>query len=492
MRPAIGTVALSSASVAEPGVREVRDKRFAMVAVQWTGTTPTGIQIQARRAAGHWGQWLDVEELDGPDRGRVAGSEPLWVGHSTALRVRSKGNEELAGLSVVLIDPGTRSGDPAAASPLQPAVISRAGWGADETIRTNCYARQGIGPEYATTVKAATIHHTAGTNNYTAAESASIVRGIYAYHAITNNWCDIGYNVLVDKYGQIFEGRFGGLHRPVWGAHTGGFNQFTFGVSMLGTFTNVAPTTAQIEAVSAIVAWKLAGSYRDPNGQVILVSTGGGTSRYPAGTPVTLPRIFGHRETGYTECPGNAGYQKLPAIRQRVTQLMGNWQSSPIYAKWQSTGADAGSLGGVYELESDAAYGGRWATFASPNLTVYWSSASGAHIVKGAILGTWGRFAREWGIFGYPTTDELPTPDGIGRFSHFAGANGSIYWTPSTGAHETHGAIKWRWASLGWELSYLGYPVSDEYSIPGGRRSDFQHGYITWNATTGAVVDRPY
>jgi uncharacterized protein with LGFP repeats len=547
VRPVVEAVALSSARVVEPGVRELRDKRFAMVALRWTdrtGSAPAGVRIQAQREDGRWSRWFDVAEQDGSDAGRVTGSEPLWVGDSSAVRVRSA---ETAGLSVVLIDPGTSTTDVSAASVSQPAVISRAGWGADETIRTDCYAQQGVGVEYATTVKAATIHHTAETNDYTAADSARIVRGIYAYHAITNGWCDIGYNVLVDKYGQIFEGRFGGLHRPVWGAHAGGFNQYTFGVSMLGTFTDVAPTAELIEAVSSIVAWKLAGSYRDPNGQVTLISSGGGTSKYPAGAAVTLPTIFGHRDVGNTECPGDIGYQQLPAIRQRVTTLMGDWRSSAIYAKWQSTGADAGSLGGVYELETDAANGGRWASFNGPNRTVYWSAASGAHIVKGAILATWDSYARERGILGYPTTDELSSTDGVGRYNHFAGVNGSIYWTPSTGAHEIHGGIKskwvslgselgflrypvtdelgtpdgigrynhfssggsiywhpyWgahevhgairsRWASLGWERSYLGYPISDEYSIPGGRRSDFENGYITWNAATGVVTDRRY
>jgi len=605
VRPVVESVALGSARVAEPGVREVRGRRFAMVALRWTGGAPAGVQVRAQRVDGRWGPWLDVEEQDGPDAGRSAGSEPLWVGDSTAVRVRSA---ETAGLSVVLIDPGTSATDASttgagAAAVPQPAVISRAGWGADETIRTDCFARQGIGVDYAATVKAATIHHTAGTNDYTAADSARIVRGIYAYHAIDRDWCDIGYNVLVDRFGQIFEGRFGGLHRPVWGAHAGGFNQYTFGVSMLGTFIDVAPTAEQLEAVSRIVAWKLAGSYRDPNGQVTLVSGGGGTSKYPAGTAVILPRIFAHRDVGNTECPGDVGYQQLPAIRQRVSELMGDWRSSPIYAKWQDTGADAGSLGGVFDLERDAASGGRWASFDGANRTVYWSSASGAHIVMGAILATWDRYSRERGLLGYPVTDELGTPDGVGRFNHFAGSNGSIYWTPSTGAHEVHGAImskwsalgwewsvlgypitdelptpdgvgrfnhfasggsiywtpstwahevhgaimsKWsslgwersflgypvtdelatpdgvgrfnhfagsngsiywtpstwahevhgaimsKWASLGWERSYLGYPTSDEYTIPGGRRSDFQHGYITWNAATGAVIDRRY
>jgi uncharacterized protein with LGFP repeats len=553
VRSVIETVSLASAAAVEPGVRETTGRRFAMVALRWSGAAPAGVRVQALHTGGSWGPWRDIEQQDGPDGRPAAGSEPLWVGHATALRVHAVQPD---GLSVVLIDPGIRAADAAlgenaaggaaagAAAVVQPAVISRAGWGADETIRTDCFARQGIGVDYAATVKAATIHHTAGTNDYTAAESAQIVRGIYAYHAITNDWCDIGYNVLVDKYGQIFEGRFGGLRRPVWGAHAGGFNQFTFGVSMLGTFIGVTPSAAQLEAVSAMVAWKFAGSYRDPNSQVTLVSGGGGTSKYPAGVPVTLPRIIGHRDTGNTECPGDVGYLQLPAIRQRVTQIMGNWQSSPVYAKWQNTGGDEGSLGGAYEVETTAAGGGRWTAFNYANSTVYWASATGAHIVKGAILATWSGFSRESGFLGYPTTDELGTTDGVGRYNNFAsggsiywspssGAHevhgaikskwvalgaehsllgypatdelltldgagrynhfsggGSVYWHPTVGAHEVHGAIKLHWASLGYEHSYLGYPISDEYAIPGGRRSDFQNGYITWNAATGAVTDK--
>ncbi|MCF6511873.1 hypothetical protein E9564_08740, partial [Blastococcus sp. MG754427] len=65
---------------------------------------------------------------------------------------------------------------------------------------------------------------------------------------------------------------------------------------------------------------------------------------------------------------------------------------------------------------------------------------------------------------------------------------GSIYWSPDTGAHEIHGPIYDTWATLGWENSALGFPTSDEYDIDGGRRSDFQNGYITWTPSDGTVV----
>jgi hypothetical protein len=73
----------------------------------------------------------------------------------------------------------------------------------------------------------------------------------------------------------------------------------------------------------------------------------------------------------------------------------------------------------------------------------------------------------------------------VGRYNHFQ--RGSIYWTPSTGAHEVHGSIRTKWASLGWERSVLGYPITDEYSVTGGRESDFQGGFLRWTSSTGEV-----
>ena len=84
------------------------------------------------------------------------------------------------------------------------------------------------------------------------------------------------------------------------------------------------------------------------------------------------------------------------------------------------------------------------------------------------------------GFLGFPKTDEMVTPDRIGRYNHFTG--GSIYWTPATGAHEVHGLIRDRWAALGWERSRLGYPTTDEYGVTFGRKNTFQRGEIFWNS----------
>ncbi|MFP2924197.1 LGFP repeat-containing protein, partial [Pyxidicoccus sp. 3LG] len=93
---------------------------------------------------------------------------------------------------------------------------------------------------------------------------------------------------------------------------------------------------------------------------------------------------------------------------------------------------------------------------------------------------------------GYPITGETVTPDGVGRFNHFrkGTVEGSIYWTPATGAHEVHGPIRARWAELGWERGSLGYPVTDEYAVSGGRESEFQKGFITLDTATNTVSVR--
>jgi hypothetical protein len=121
--------------------------------------------------------------------------------------------------------------------------------------------------------------------------------------------------------------------------------------------------------------------------------------------------------------------------------------------------------------------------------SIYWTPAAGAHDVRGAIRGKWSALGWERSALGFPTTGELGTPDGHGRFNHFT--NGSIYWTPPTGAREVRGTIRARWAALGWERSPLGYPTSDEYDVPGGRASDFVGGRITWDRATGATTVQP-
>lgn len=194
----------------------------------------------------------------------------------------------------------------------KPPIVSRAGWGADETMSPEA-------PEYLKTVKAVFVHHTAETNNYSCADSAAIVRGLYAYHVKANGWKDLGYNFVVDKCGKIFEGRKGGVDRPVFGAHTYGFNRDTAGIAVIGTYTDSAAPTAATTAVARLAAWKL-GQYKvDPAGSTQLTAgaTGGNFAgtRFTAGTAYAFKTISGHRDGFNTQCPGTKLYGQLPAIR---------------------------------------------------------------------------------------------------------------------------------------------------------------------------------
>jgi hypothetical protein len=156
-----------------------------------------------------------------------------------------------------------------------------------------------------------------------------------------------------------------------------------------------------------------------------------------------------------------------------------------IGAHYGSLGWDASFLGLPVTDETGTPDGkGRYNHFQGGS--IYWSPQTGAFEVHGAIRGKWASLGWEKSFLGYPVTDETGTPDGIGRYNHFQG--GSIYWTAQTGAFEVHGAIRDKWASLGWEKSPLRYPVTDETGTPDGkgRYNHFQYGSIYWTSSTGA------
>jgi len=155
---------------------------------------------------------------------------------------------------------------------------------------------------------------------------------------------------------------------------------------------------------------------------------------------------------------------------------------SAIDDKYAALGGPGGFLGhpvdeGAGSAEMDTAdRRGRVRDFRGGS--IYWSPATGAFEVHGDIRLKWGQLGGTRSFLGFPVTDELGTPDGVGRFNHFQG--GSIYWTPNTGAHEVHGAIRDHWASMGWETSFLRYPTTDERPDGVGRFSQFQGGSIHW------------
>ncbi|MEV0280970.1 peptidoglycan recognition protein [Streptomyces sp. NPDC050610] len=215
---------------------------------------------------------------------------------------------------------GTLDDDDARAAELRrrigprPRIVTRSGWGANERLRERRF-------RYTKTVKAAFVHHSATGNNYRCSQAPRVIRGIYRYHVKSSGWRDIGYNFLIDKCGTVYEGRAGGVAKPVMGAHTLGFNSNSMGIAVLGTFAHANPPTAAVKAVARLTAWKLGLYGANPRGTTRLVSGGG--NRFKKGARVKLHVISGHRDGFATECPGSQLYRKLGSARAVSARLQG-------------------------------------------------------------------------------------------------------------------------------------------------------------------------
>ncbi|MGE7389773.1 peptidoglycan recognition protein family protein [Streptomyces sp. NPDC004126] len=205
----------------------------------------------------------------------------------------------------------------AAAAPYigpRPKIVTRRGWGADESLRETGFV-------YTSTVKAAFVHHTASGNNYACKDAPAVLRSLYRYHVVSSGWRDFGYNFAVDKCGTVYEGRAGGVAKPVLGAHTMGFNADSMGIAVIGTYTSTAPPAPAVDAVARLTAWKLGLFGADPRAKTTLKSGGG--NRYPKGSNVKLNVISGHRDGFATECPGRLLYNQLPPTRTTSAKLQG-------------------------------------------------------------------------------------------------------------------------------------------------------------------------
>ena len=449
--------------------REItQDTAFSMVALTGSDLTGTSARLRAKSPDGSWGPWYEVEKSAdlSDESGTVPrGTDPVYVGPTTAVQITvtrprnapvtiappdsgldagrelgyvpANATQSLSqNLSAVLITPPKAPVEKpptpsnATLGPGQPPnVISRSDWGAGPGNRCG-------GPYYGPRVRAAVLHHTATGNNYSPEDSAAILRSIYAYHTVTLGWCDIAYNALVDKYGQVFEGRAGGITKDVMGSHTGGFNSDVWGVSMIGNFEDDPPPDVMIRTVGRLLGWRLSLDKVNPLGMVNLRSAGGQHTVIPGGLVVELPEIFAHRDVGNTECPGHLGYAALDQIRKLAASFNGppdvteTLQGGAILARWEADGGDRGSLG-------------------------------------------------------KPTSPEA-AGDGAIRYATFE--HGAMYWSPKTGAQPLTGAIYAAWAALGFERGALGMPTSGEIAEPEWIVQNFQHGTLNYDRQTHNVV----
>ncbi len=194
--------------------------------------------------------------------------------------------------------------------------------------------------------------------------------------------------------------------------------------------------------------------------------------------------LLGYPLTDETGTPDRVGrFNHFQGGSIYWTPTTGAWEvHGSIRGTWSALGWETGPLG--YPITNELPTPDRVGRFNHfQRGSIYWTPTTGAQEVRGAIRERWSLLGWETSALGYPTTNELTTPDRVGRFNHFQ--VGSIYWTPTTGAQEVRGAIRDVWAGTGWELGPLGYPITNEYDVPGGRRNDFQGGSIVWDRATG-------
>jgi hypothetical protein len=330
-----GAAVTAAASTSRTAGEHLGVTSFKMIGVSWEGPVGDGARVRTR-TDGRWGPWQTLEPESGPDSGsreahpQTVTSEPYWTGGADAYQV-----ELPPGASAVHAHLVRESGrrlklssiaSRASAAP-QPAINSRSNWGARPPVDP---------PEYGSSVQMAFVHHTVNSNTYAPGDVPAMLRAIQSYHMDANGWNDIGYNFVIDRFGGIWEARGGGVDRPVVGAHTLGFNTNSTGVAILGDFGSTPAPSVAIDAAAHLIAWKLGLTGVDPGAQTVMTSGDSG-SRWPAGTPVALNDISGHRDANYTDCPGDQLYAQLPGLRN-----LGRAYWAPILAY------PAGFRGGVF------------------------------------------------------------------------------------------------------------------------------------------------
>ena len=318
--------------------------RFTMAGVTCRPPARRGaVDVLLRTSADgtSWSRWYTVALERAAEEGgaQQAYTEPIWTGGGRYLQVAARRGAgataapaRLRDVRVVALN-STEDADrgavvvgvlrraaaavaaidlapPVGAMTTKPTIVTRAEWGANESWRSGS-------PSYAP-VKMAFIHHTDSGNDYTEAEAPAIVRGVYAYHTKSLHWSDVGYNFLVDRYGTIYEGRYGGMTKGVLGAQVLGFNTGSTGISVIGTFTKATPPSAALTSLERLLEWKLDIHHIDPLGTATLVCGYG--QKYKTGQPVKFAAIAGHRDANYTDCPGGRFYSLLPGVRTVVAR----------------------------------------------------------------------------------------------------------------------------------------------------------------------------
>ena len=305
------------------------------VAFSWTGDDRSGVRYRVIASDGRKGPWQRAAEAHDAERGDQHFSGVIALDRAAGLIWQSSKSSGKSMGPVTLDYLNTLDGErylqkvPAVAQAAEtPRVVTRAEWGADESIKSTTGSCRRTFHK----VQQLFVHHTAGANFDTRPKAT--MRAIYWYHTVRQGWCDIGYNFVIAPNGTVFEGRWARNYAPfehhdsesrdgrvVTGAHVSGFNSGSVGISLMGNYSRVElPATAR-RSLAELLAWEADRHNLNPEGTH--------TYRNPdTGTRKKLPFIAGHRDAGYTECPGKLVYAALPAIRRDTKVAMGAGKTS--------------------------------------------------------------------------------------------------------------------------------------------------------------------
>jgi hypothetical protein len=328
------------------------------VAVHWLGQRSAHIRVAFSPDRARFGKprRVRLDELGGSRRTSETYGAIMSARGARAVRVWT--DRPLRRLTVLAL---TDRGPPVQpvrrlVSTGEPAVISRAGWGADESLRFDSTGKE-IWPPAFYPVQKVIVHHTATQNDDP--NPAATIRSIYYYHAVTQGWGDIGYNFLIDEAGNVYEGRYSRQYAPgesptgedvngngVTAAHAQGYNSGTVGIALLGTLTNQDATPAARSALEHLIAWIDSSHGIDPQGSALYTNP-------VSGLQATFPNIAGHRDVGATECPGGTFYATLPTIRSDVANLIA--ASGPDFSLSTSASSASTTAGGTVSYTITAA-----------------------------------------------------------------------------------------------------------------------------------------
>jgi hypothetical protein len=296
------------------------------VVLRWSGPFDPELTLALGRSPAELSEEIPIEPDDFslPGDPEIYG-EVVWADGARWARVTSKLPVEH--LTVTALDTDAERGIDQAgvveAAVNGPTVITRAGWGANESYSVNSGGYIRYSPRFAPLQKLI-VHHTAGRNNDP--NPAATIRAIFYNHAVMRGYGDIDYNYLIDAQGRVYEGRRAWISTPlakpteedlagnvVGGSHAKHFNEATVGIVLLGTFTSVMPTTAARTALVNLLAWKAERHGIDPLGQSTYVNPADGTTKW-------IYNISGHRNVSSTACPGEMFYNTFPTLRQDVAK----------------------------------------------------------------------------------------------------------------------------------------------------------------------------